>query len=553
MSKKMGLLMSGLLVVVMLVGAVGPLSAQDPVTFVWGAYTNPVQLYAAVVTDGVSFTVLNQGCESLMGFDGATTNAVPSLATELTANDDLTVWTAKLREGVTFHDGTPFNAEAVVFNFEAWRNTDNPLHFESQVYEYYGYMFDGFDDDSLIASIDVVDDYTVQFNLTRPYVQMPNTLAMPMFQINSPAALEQYGEDYGTPNVGYVCTGPYQFVEWVTDDHVTQDLYEGYWGEVEGNVERIIQQVIPDNAARFAALQSGAIHAKENATPEELAIIETSDEMYLSMRPALNVMYLAFNYRIKEFNNPLVREAISLALNRQAYVDAFYPAAEVANTFLPPLMWGYNPDVPMPEWNPDRAIELLAEAGYPDGFSEVTVLPLDDNGQVMLDAEGETMPLTLYWQPAVRPYNPDGEGIGQAMAADLAMIGIDVQLDNAGDWATYLDLRRNGNLLGLYQLGWTGDNGDPDNFSGYFFKNCNEAQEGYFNFPEICETLTEAGNLVAQSDRAPLYAEADAMLAETVGRINVAHSQVPLVFRSNVSGYIPNPLGTELFRYITIE
>lgn len=555
MSKKLGLLMASLLVVTMIVGAVAPLAAQEPVTFVWGSYTNPVQLYSAVVTDGVSYTVLNQGCESLMAFDGATTNAVPGLAAELTANEDLTVWTAKLREGVTFHDGTPFNAEAVVYNFNAWRDTSNPVHFESQVYEYYEYMFDGFDDASLIQSMDIVDEYTVQFNLSRPYVQMPNTLAMPMFQINSPAALEEYGEDYGTPAVGYVCTGPYQFVEWVTDDHITQDLYADYWGEVEGNVERIVQRVIPDNAARFAALQAGEIHAKENATPEEIAIIETDDNLYYELRPSLNVMYVAFNYRIKEFNDPLVREAISLTLNRQAYVDTFYPpaAAEVASTFLPPLLWGFNPDVPMPEWNPDRALELLAEAGYPDGFSEVTVLPLKDDGTVDLEAEGETMPLTLFWQPATRPYNPDGEGIGQAMAADLAAIGINVQLDNAGDWATYLDRRRNGELIGLYQLGWTGDNGDPDNFSGYFFKNCNEAQEGYFDFPEICDTLTEAGNLVAQEDRAPLYAQADALLAESVGRITVAHTGVPLVFSSNVSGYVPNPLGTELFRFVSVD
>lgn len=555
MSKKLGLLMACLLVVTLIVGSVGPLAAQDPVTFVWGAFTNPVQLYSAVVTDGVSYTVLNQGCEALMGFDGSTTNIVPSLATELTANESLDVWTIKLREGVTFHDGTPFNADAVIFNFEAWRNTDNPLHFESQVYEYFEYQFGGFDDASWIAEMVKVDDYTVEFRMSQPMVQMPNNLAMPMFQIHSPAALEEYGEDYGTPNVGYVCTGPYQFVEWITDDHITQDLYADYWGEVEGNVERIIQRVIPDNAARFAALQAGEIHGKENATPEEIAVIESSDDLYFELRPALNVMYVAFNYRIKEFNDPLVREAISLTLNRQAYVDTFYPpaVAEVATTFLPPLMWGFNPEVPMPEWNPDRALELLAEAGYPDGFSEVTVLPLDADGNVDLEAEGETMPLTLFWQPATRPYNPDGEGIGQAMAADLAGIGINVQLDNAGDWATYLDRRRNGELIGLYQLGWTGDNGDPDNFSGYFFAVCNQAQEGYFDFPEICDPLTQAQSLVAKSDREPLYQQADALLAETFGRLQIAHAGVPIVLSSNVSGFVPNPLGTELHRYITVE
>ena len=551
MSKRLGLLF----VIIMILTTIGPISAQEPVTFIWGAYTNPVQLYAAVVTDGVSFTVVNQGCEALLAFDGNTTNVMPSLATELTSNEDLTVWTATLREGVTFHDGTPFNADAVAYNFNAWRFTDNPIHFEAQVYEYYDYMFEGPDDASLIESIEVLDEYTVQFNLTHPYGQMPNTLAMPMFQINSPAALEEYGEDYGTPDVGYVCTGPYAFVDWVTDDHLTQDLYADYWGEIEGNVERIITRIIPDNASRFAALQAGAIHGKENATPEEIAIVEASDDMYVEMRPALNVMYLAFSYRIEEFRNPLVREAISMAINRQAYVDTFYVpgAAEVATTFLPPMMWGFNPDVPMPEYGPDQAIALLAEAGYEGGFNEVHVLALDDDGAVIEGEVEEVIPLMLYWQPATRPYNPDGEGIGQAMAADLAAIGVEVQLDNAGDWATFLDLRRNGGLIGLYQLGWTGDNGDPDNFSGYFFANCGLPREGYFDFPEICDILTQARELVLQEDREPLYMEADALLAENFARLTVAHSGVPIVLSSNVSGYVTNPVGTELFRYITVE
>lgn len=550
MSKKLGLLLALLLVVTML----GPVSAQGPVTFIWGAYTNPVQLNSAVVTDGASFSVLNQGCESLMAFDGSTTNVLPSLATELTSNEELTVWTAKLREGVTFQDGTPFNAEAVKFNFDVWRFTDNPLHFESQVYEYYEYMFSGFDDASLIQSIDTPDEYTVVFNLSQPFVQMPATLAMPMFEINSPAALEQYGEDYGTPAVGYVCTGPYKFVEWVTDDHVTQDLWDGYWGQVEGNVERILTRIIPDNAARFAALQAGEIHAKENSTPEELAVIEGSSDLYVINRPALNVMYLAFNYRIQEFRDIRVRQAISMALNRQGYVDAFYPAgAEVATTFLPPLMWGFNPDVPAVEYNPEAAAALLAEAGFPNGLSEVNVLAMDAEGKVIEGQVEETIPLTLFWQPATRPYNPQAEAMGQAMAADLAAIGVNVQLDNAGDWATYLDRRRNGNLIGLYQLGWTGDNGDPDNFSGYFFAKCNQAQEGYFDFPEICAVLTEARALTTQAEREPLYQQADAMLAEQVGRITIAHTGVPLVFRTNVSGYVANPLGTELYRFVTVE
>ncbi len=553
MVKKLGVLFSTLLVVSMLFGVVGPAQAQGPVTFIWGASSDPVQLYGVIVTDGESYRVLNQGCESLMAFDGSTTNVIPSLATELTANEDLTVWTAKLVEGATFQDGTPFNAEAVKFNFDVWRNTTNPLHFPEMVFEYYEAMFDGFDDASAIASVDVVDEYTVQFNMTRPYVQMPNTLAMPMFALHSPAALEQYGANYGTPPVGYFCTGPYKFVEWVTGDHVTLDLWDGYWGEVEGNVQRIIIRTVPDAAARFAALLSGDIHGKENATPEEVAQVEVSDNLYYELRPSLNIMYLAFNFRVEEFRNPLVREAISLAINRQAYVDTFFTAAEVASTFLPPLMWGFNPDVPAPEYDPERAAELMAEAGYGDGFSEIHILAMGADGKVVEGQVEQTIPLTLFWQPATRPYNPDPEGLAQAMAADLAAIGINVQLDNAGDWATYLERRRTGELLGLYQLGWTGDNGDPDNFSGYFFAECNLSREGFFDFPAICETLTEAAALTTQAEREPLYQQADAMLDEVVGRLSIAHSNVPIVLSNAISGYVVNPLGTELFRFVTVE
>ncbi|MCZ7543675.1 MAG: ABC transporter substrate-binding protein [Anaerolineae bacterium] len=549
MSKRLGLLLAVALALTM----IAPASAQEPVTFIWGSYGDPVQLYAAVVTDGVSFNVVNQGCEALLAFDGSTTNVIPSLATELTANEDATVWTAKLREGVTFQDGTPFNADAVVFNFEAWRFTDNPYHWEANFFEYYDNMFGGFDDASLITSVEAVDDYTVQFNLSDSYAAMPNTLAMPMFQINSPTAIQEHGDLYGTPEVGYVCTGPYRFVEWIPDDHVTMDLWDGYWGEVEGNIERIIYQVIPDNAARFAAIQAGAIHFMENASPEEQAIIESDPNLYMMLRPSLNVLYLAFNYRIEQFRDPLVREAISLAINRQAYADTFFVSAEVANTYTPPMLWGYNPDVPMPEYDPDRAVELLAEAGYPDGFSEVDVLALNEDGTCCTDEVEETIPLTLYWQPVTRPYNPDGEGLGQAEAADLAAVGLEVQLDNGGDWASFLDLGRRGQLLGLYNLGWTGDSGDPDNFSGYFFSQCNQATQGYFDFPEVCGLLTRAKTLTTIEEREPLYQQADALLAEYNGRLAIAHGQVPLVIRSNVTGWVPNPLGTELVRFVSIE
>ncbi len=547
MSKKMGLLLSGLLVIAIAFGVAGAARAQGPVTFIFGRGGDSVQLDPIVVTDGESFRVTNQGCEGLTTFDGSTTVVVPALAESWEANEDGTVWTFHLRQGVKFHDGTDFNADAVVFNFERWRFTDNPYHFPELVFEYYEAMFNGFDDDSIITDVVALDEYTVQITLSAPLAPILANLAMSSFNISSPAAIQEYGPDYGTPEVGYVCTGPYRFVEWVTDDHITLERFPDYWGEIEGNVEQIIIRVIPDNSARFAALQAGEIHAQEQGNIEDIRDLprgEGSGDIYLLTRPALNTGYLAFNYHVQEFQDVRVRQAISLAIDRQAIVDAFVgPFGEVANNFLPPMIWGHNPDV-VAEYNPESARELLAEAGYPDGLSEVTIL--NEDGTTT------TSPLFLYFMPVVRFYNPDPEGIAQAQAQYLADVGIQVQLQSAGDWATYLDMRRNGRLLGLYQLGWGGDNGDPDNFLGYFFGQTNLPREGFYNNPELAAILQEAAVTPSQADREPLYQQAEAMLAADAARVFMFHQQTPLVFRGEVSGYIPNPVGVELYKYVTV-
>ncbi|MEB2287373.1 MAG: ABC transporter substrate-binding protein [Anaerolineae bacterium] len=547
--------LSVFLIVMLVAGLVPAMSAtaQGGNIFTFGEFGNAVALDPAIVTDGISFRVTVQGCESLLFFDGQTTNPIPGLAESWTASDDGTVWTFKLVENATFHDGTPFNAEAVVYNFERWRFTDHPTHFPEVVFEYYEGMWGGFDDASLITNVEATGEYEVTFTLSEPYGSMLNTLAMPMFAISSPAAIEAAGAAYGTPSVGYSCTGPYKFVEWVSDDHITIVRNEDYWGEIPGNVDTIIYQVIPNAAARLAALQSGAIDAFEQPNVEDIPAIESGSNTYIEYRPSMNVFYLAFSYRVKEFRDPLVRQAIAMAINRQEIVDAFYaPGAEVAKTMIPPSLWGYNADVPAWDYDPEGARALLAEAGYPDGFSEVTLLGVDENSMVTDEVVG-TMPLTLYFMPVQRPYNPDGQGIGEAMAAYLAEIGLDVTLGQVGDWSAYLDERTNGNLTGLYQLGWTGDNGDPDNFLGYFYANQPVAREGYYYNPEVGELLNQARGMVDQAERDPIYQRVDQIMHDEVARLYIAHSRVPLAFSSRVSGYVTNPLATEHFKFVSVQ
>jgi peptide/nickel transport system substrate-binding protein len=531
-------------------------------TFIFGRGGDSVQLDPAIVTDGESFRITGQCLEPLYQYEPGSVKPIPALATGCTSNEGGTEWTCTLREGVKFHDGTDFNADAVIFNFERWRFTDNPYHFESQVFEYYEYMWFGFDDGSVITEIEKIDDYTIKFILNAPMAPFLANLAMDMFAISSPAAIEEYGEDYGLPDVGCVGTGPFKFVEWVEGDHITLAANEDYWDGAP-SVDQVIVRVIPDDSARFLALRAGDIHGLEQATAEDVAAADEDPDLYVLARPAMNTGYLAFSYRLQEFQDVRVRQAVMHAIDRQGLVENFYgPYGEVATNFLPPLIWGHDDSIAGWEYNPDLAQELLAEAGYPDGISEVTVSEdiLDPEGNVVY-AAGDVIPLKLYYMPVTRFYYPSPQEIGEAMAVDLARVGINAELELAGDWATFLGLRRTGQLVGLYMLGWGSDNGDPDNYLNYFFGGLSAAgevkepdpREGFYANQEIAELLYEAATNPDQAERQPLYEQVEQLLHDDAARVWVVHNNTPLLFSNKVSSYVPQPVGADYWQWVVIE
>jgi len=529
---------------------------MEPVTFIFGRGGDSVQLDPAIVTDGESFRVTGQCLENLYAFDKGSTTPVPALAESCTANEDGTEWTCTLRQDVKFHDGTDFNADAVVWNFERWRFTTHPQHYESQVFEYYENQFGGFDDASTITSVEKVDDFTVMFTLSTPMAPFLANLAMDMFAISSPAAVEAAGEDYGTPSAGCVGTGSFKFVEWVEGDRIVVEANDDYWGG-RPKVDQIIWRVIPDDSARFLALQAGDIDGLETATVEDLATAESDPNMAIMTRPALNTGYLAFNYKIQEFQDPLVREAVAHAINRQGLVENFLGSyGEVATNFLPPLIMGHNDAIEDWAYDPELSKQLLAEAGFPDGLSEVTIAEdiVDADGNVEFTA-GEKIPLKFFYMPVSRFYYPSPKEIGEAMAADLANAGINVTMELAGDWPTYLGLRREGRLVGLYMLGWGGDNGDPDNFTCYFFCAGTEpiAREGWYQNPELVELLLTAQSTVDPDAREEMYKQSEQILHDDIARIWVDHYNTPLIFGSYVSGYVPQPVGADLYDFVEVS
>jgi len=522
-----------------LLGA-GPAIAQT--TFVFGNQGEPVDLDPAIITDGISNRITRQIYEGLVKYKGATTEVVPALAEKWQVSPDGTTWTFTLRKNVKFHDGTPLDASAVAWNFDRWRFSSHPQH-DNQIkagktFEYYEAQFGGFDDKSLITKVEAVNPNTLRITLKSPQGPFLANLAMFVFDIVSPPAVEKWGTAFSKHPVG---TGPYKFVEWKVGQEVVLEVNKDYWDKANApKIPRLVIRNIKDNSQRLAALKAGEIHGFEGLNPDDVKVVRADPNLQIMLRPTNTTGYVAFNFKVKEFQDKRVREAIAHAINKKGIVDALYGGLGlVATQFQPPPLWGYNKDLKDYDYNSQKAKDLLKEAGFGQGLKEITW------------EDGRKEPLQFWYMPVSRPYFPNPKEIAEAMAADLAKAGIIVQLQTT-DWAVYLDKRKNGQLP-LYMLGWTGDNGDPDNFVCYFFCSPGASREGFYTNQGLTEILLQAQKLTDQKKRAELYRQAEQMIHDDVARIFVANNQPPLPFQKKVKGYVPNPTNTEYFNTVTFQ
>jgi peptide/nickel transport system substrate-binding protein len=504
--------------------AAGPGPDEMDGTLIVGRGGDSVTLEAGPATDGESVLVINTIIEGLVRMEGTSTKPIPALA-ESWETEDSQTWTFHLRQGVTFHDGTPFNAEAVKWNLDRVRDPENPYRFD-RTFEYYAYEFG----ETLgITDVIVVDEYTVQIVLSLPSAVLLNKLALGFaFGMNSPTAVMEQGAAYGTPAGTSVGTGRFKFVEWVPDDRIVVERNDEWWGG-RPNLARIIFRSIPDNSARFAELQAGTIHRADLAQTD-LPLAADDPNIALYMLPSLSTGYIAFQQCTEPFDKLEVRQAIAHAVNWEALIPAFYGEfGELAGSFQPPAILGHNPDIQPFEYNPDKAKELLAAAGLPDGFE------------------------TDFWYiPVVRGYFPDSKAIGEAIAADLAKVGIRVNLMTE-DWGAYLEDRNIGKFP-MWMLGWGSDNGDPDNYIGYHFAHApgEPKVEDCYDNPELADLLIQGRTISDTAERERIYQQAEAIVHEDVARIPVVWATTPVVFRSNVKGYTP-VVFRDWFEYIWIS
>jgi len=511
---------------------------------VFATASDPVVLDGALVSDGESLRAIDQMFEGLVTLGEGTTEVIAGLAETWEADAAGTAWTFNLRDGVTFHDGEPFNADAVCFNFDRWYNFTGPFQLESATY-YWQTVFGGFSDKktpSLFESCEATDDSTVVINLTKPSSSFLGALALTNFTFASPKALQEFGADEGSvdeetgfkPTGTYgtehpTGTGPFKFVSWTRGDRLVMERNDDYWGD-KAKLDRLIFRPISDNAARLQALQNGEIQGYDLVEPQDVTTIQGDDSLQILDRPAFNVGYVAINQKMPPMDKLEVRQAVAAGLDRESVVTNFYGGrGEVAKEFMPPSLEGYADDVTEYTYDPAMAKSLLEKAGVE------TPLQID------------------FWYPTdvSRPYMPDPKRNFEAFAASLNKSGFKV-VPHSAPWSPdYLGATQEGKAGHLHLLGWTGDYGDADNFIGVFFQQPTD-QFGFTN-AEISKTLDDAETETDAAARTALYQEANRQIMDFLPGVPYVHTKPALAFNANVKGYVPSPVSLEPFSTVSIE
>jgi peptide/nickel transport system substrate-binding protein len=488
----------------------GPAAAQTPPgVLVVGQIAEPKSLDPHAVTAVNDFRILMNVYDGLVRYKDGTLEVEPALAESWTISEDGTEYAFTLREGVSFHDGSALDAEAVVFNFERMLNEDHPFH-DTGPFPL-AFFF------SAVDSVEALDARTVKFTLNAPYAPFLSNLAYPTGLIVSPAAVTEHGQDFGRNPSG---TGPFVFEEWRSNERVVVVRNDDYWDGSAGT-EAVVFRPITDANTRTAEMLAGGIDLMVEVPPTSLSEFQGGD-FTVHEQAGPHVWFLILNAKEGPFADKRVRQAANYAINKEAIVnDVLEGTAEVAAGPTPPAFaWAYNEDLEPYPYDPDRARELLAEAGA-EG-AELTFY-VTEGGSGMLD------PVAM----------------GTAIQADLAAVGFDVKIETY-EWNTFLG-EVNPGLEGkadMAEMAWMTN--DPDTLP--FLALRTEAwpdkggfNSGYYSNAKVDELLEAARVSTDQDERARLYKEMQEIVQEDAPWVFVANWKQNAVTNERVADFTLQP------------
>jgi peptide/nickel transport system substrate-binding protein len=500
-----------LAVVAVLIGLAGvrPAAAQPVGTLVVGLVAEPVNLDPAQVTDLNSNRVGRRIVETLVTFPEESTQIVPGLAESWTISKDGLRYTFKLRKGVTFHDGTPFTAEAVKFSIERQIMPEHPFN-KLGKYPFANYFF------GTVKAVEVIDPQTVEIVLKEARASFLAVLTAGAASIVSPTAVRKWGADYALHPVG---TGPFKFVQWDSGQKVVLERNPSYW-RFPVKLERVIYRSIVEDQARLTELLTGSLDLIVGVPPDFVGQLEKDARLTLLKQVGAHVWYLGINNQKKPFEDKRVRQALNYAVNKEAIVrDVLKGTGAASAGPVLPGTWGADPTIKPFAYDPARAKKLLAEAGYPNGFS------------------------TTLWTPESGSGMQSSVAMSTVIQSNLKAVGINVTLQTM-EWGAFLAKLRTKEQE-LFALSWMAGNEDPDMVMYPLLHSTQWTPGGpnraLYKNPKFDDLLHQARISTDQAKRAELYREAQRILHDDPPWIFIDHEIQVAAHTKRVQGFKLHP------------
>ncbi|WAP69514.1 ABC transporter substrate-binding protein [Jiella pelagia] len=512
-------------------------SAASAKTLVYCSEASPEGFDPALYTAGTTFdassrTVYNR----LVEFKHGSTETEPGLAESWEISEDGTEYTFQLRPDVKFQTTDFFtptrtlNADDVIYSFERQLKSDNPWnqYVPGASWEYASGM--GFPD--LIKSIEKVDDLTVKFTLNRPEAPFLADLAMDFASIMSKEYADSLAEagNEATLNQQPLGTGPFQFVAYQPDAVIRYKANPDYF-KGKQPIDDLIFAITTDASVRAQKLKANECQIFPYPNAADVEALKSDPNLEVPSQEGLNVAYLAYNTTQAPFDQVEVRKALNMAINKQAIIDAVFQGAAVpAKNPIPPTMWSYNDAVQDDPYDPEKSQQMLKDAGV------------------------ENLSMKIWAMPVSRPYMLNARRAAELMQADLQKVGVSAEIVSY-EWGEYLEKSKAKDRDGAAMLGWTGDNGDPDNFLDTLL-GC-EAVGGN-NRAQWCDEefdalVKKAKTTSDQAERTKLYEQAQVIFKEKAPWLTIDHSTVFMPMQKSVKNFYQDPLGYHRFDDVDIE
>ena len=511
------------------------LGAAEAKTLVYCSEGSPENFNPQINTTGTSLDAARHVYNQLTEFAPGTVDVVPGLAEKWEVSADGLTVTFHLRKGVKFHSNknfTPtrdFNADDVLFSFNRMWKPDHPYaKVSGGAYDYFNDM----DMPNILASIEATDPMTVVFKLKQPNAPVLANLAMDFATILS----AEYGDvmlKAGTPekvDQEPIGTGPFSFVTYQKDAAIRFKAFPEYF-RGRAKIDDLVFAITKDATARYAKLKANECQVMVGPNPADLPAMKADAAVTVMEQAGLNIGYLSLNNTKPPFDKKEVRQAINMAIDRDSILkDVYQGAGQKAKNPIPPTIWSYDESIKDYPYDPAKAKAMLEAAGVKDLKSD------------------------LWYMPVQRPYNPNGKRMAEMMQADLAKVGIAVELKSF-EWGEYRKrLGAGEHQMGL--LGWTGDNGDPDNF--FFLLGCPDGKPAGQNLSKWCNKdfdagLVEARNLADTAKRTEIYKKMQGIVKDEAPWVTIAHSTVFEPVRKEVTGYKVSPLGRHEFYEVDVK